>query len=46
MNGLQYIDKFYGFGQNHISKTKIYGVKPEQMPILETFRKSYYFDKL
>ena len=46
VNPVQYIDKFYGFGQNHISKTKIYSLKPEFLPVLEDFRRTYYFDKL
>ena len=46
MNPLQYIDKFYGFGQNHVTKTKIYSVKPEFMAVLDDFRRTYYFDVL
>ena len=44
----QLVDKFYGFGQNLLIKSRIYPVSEHQqfLSILKEFKKNYYFREL
>ena len=49
VNPFAYLDKFYGYGQSYILKTRIYPVTKDQLTslqILNEFRKSYYHQQL
>jgi len=45
VNPFGYVDKFYGYGQSLLLKTKIYPLNKDQLPMLgviNEFRKTYY----
>jgi hypothetical protein len=45
VNAFGYVDKFYGYGQSLLIKTKVYPLSKEHQPllgVLNDFRKTYY----